>query len=93
MEPGNRGGMRLVYEPERKVFVTFGGFTNNLALNDTWLFDGGNWNRFTGAKFQPPVRSGMVMWYDRVRKNVMIFGGGKGAVIYGDTWELVFPEK
>jgi hypothetical protein len=93
MEPGNRGGMRLVYEPERKVFVTFGGFSNTLTLNDTWLFDANNWSPFLGAKFQPPVRSGMVMWYDRVRGHVMLFGGGKGALIYGDTWELIFPEK
>ncbi len=90
-EPSNRGGMRLVYEPERKVFVTFGGFSNNLSLNDTWFFDGKSWNLFTDTNFQPPVRTNMVMWYDRVRKHVMLFGGGNDTVVYGDTWELNFP--
>lgn len=93
IEPSNRSGTRLAYEPQRKVFITFGGFTDNTTLNDTWFFDGKNWNQFTGTMFQPPIRSNMVIWYDQVRKHVMLFGGHNGDIIYNDTWELVLPEN
>ncbi len=92
-EPGNRGGMRLVYEPQRKIFVTFGGFSNDFSMNDTWFFDGKNWNQFTDTKFQPPVRSNTVVWYDQVRKHIMLFGGYYDDTVYNDTWELILPDK
>jgi hypothetical protein len=92
-EPSNRGGMRLVYEPERKIFITFGGSSNEFSLNDTWFFDGKNWNQFTDTKFQPPVRTNMVLWYDEVRKHVMLFGGQNDNTVFNDTWELILPDK
>ena len=107
-EPSNRSGTRLAYEPERKVFITFGGYTtntilnnsglsggytDNAVLNDTWFFDGKNWSQFTDTKFQPPIRSHMVVWYDEVRKRIMLFGGHNDNGVFNDTWELILPQE
>lgn len=97
MEPSNRNGMRLVYEPQRKIFVTFGGYSNNLSLNDTWFFNGKNWDQFTNTKLQPSARSDTVVWYDEVRKHIMLFGGyysgRNNSTVFNDTWELVLPDQ
>lgn len=93
LEPSNRSGTRLVYEPQQKVFVTFGGYTNDTTLNDTWFFDNKIWSQFTDTKLQPPIRSNMVIWYDQVRKSIMLFGGYNGGNVYNDTWELILPDK
>jgi hypothetical protein len=93
MEPSNRGWTTLVYVPDRKLFVTFGGVSKDTVLNDTWLFNGKNWELFTKSSFQPSVRSDMVIWYDRVRKHVMLFGGHNGPDVYNDTWELILPDE
>jgi hypothetical protein len=92
-EPSNRGGMRLAYEPSRKLFVTFGGFITNYNLNDTWMFDGETWSQFTEGSTQPPLRAHTVLWYDEVRMRVMLFGGHNDNTVYNDTWELVLPQK
>jgi len=89
--PGNRTRTGLAYEPTRKFFVAFGGYANQVSLNDTWFFDGKDWNLFTATKFQPPVRLNMILWYDRVRKHVMLFGGYHNDIVYRDTWELILP--
>lgn len=89
LEPSNRGGTALVYDPRRDVVVTFGGFGWDVTYNDTWLFDGQNWKQYKSSS-QPSVRANMVMWYDAVRKHVMLFGGNNQETVFNDMWELVF---
>ncbi len=93
-EPSNRGWTGLAYDPQKKIFVTFGGVSKDTVLNDTWMFDGANWIPFDDSRLQPPIRSDHIIWYDRIRGRVMIFGGHNKAVeIYSDTWELILPEE
>jgi hypothetical protein len=92
-EPLNRAGTRLAYDPRQKVFVTFGGYSEDFGLNDTWFFDGKNWNQFTDSPLQPSLRSEMILWYDKVRQHVMLFGGHNDALVFNDMWELVLPDR
>lgn len=91
-EPSNRNGTRLAYDPQRKIFVIFGGFSIDKNLNDTWIFDGKNWQLFTNTTQQPSIRSNTVIWYDEVRERVMLFGGFNSPNLFNDTWELILEE-
>jgi hypothetical protein len=42
--PSRRGSPAMAYDPERKKIVLYGGFGPNRGeLNDTWEFDGDQW--------------------------------------------------
>lgn len=92
-EPSNRTSTGLAYDPQRKMFVTFGGSSNNISLNDTWFFNGTTWVQYTNTTLQPSVRSNPVIWYDEVRQRVMLFGGYHDPTVFNDTWELILNEE
>ncbi len=93
MEPSNRGWTTLVYDPIQKLFFTFGGYSQDTYLNDTWMYDGSDWTEFTSSGVKPSARADMVIWYDPVRKHVMLFGGYDNTGSYNDTWEFISPEE
>jgi hypothetical protein len=90
IEPSNRTGARLAYDPQKKVFVTFGGLSYGDYLNDTWLFDGKRWVRYTNTTLQPSNRTNTALWYDEARQRIMLFGGYDDPDLFNDTWELIF---
>jgi hypothetical protein len=55
------------------------------ALNDTWMWDGTNWQQLSPA-IMPPARLGANMVYDRAHKSIVLFGGGMGGGLLDDTW-------
>src|SRR2546430_6034320 len=96
--PGPRAGATLVYDPENKGVILFGGThtvphadgTNEgVSTGDTWLWDGKSWRRFEVPG--PPARSSAMATYDSKRHVVVLFGGGGPtgtgpALLLNDTW-------
>lgn len=91
-EPSNRSSTTMVYDPTRKVFVTFGGINGSTLASDTWMFDGVNWAEYTNSRIHPSARSDMTIWYDPFRQRVVLFGGRDDSNVYSDMWEFI-PEE
>jgi subtilisin family serine protease len=69
--------------------VLFGGqgCGGSCFLNDTWVWNGANWNRIDVPR-KPTVRSLGTMSYDPIRRETVLFGGlkdGSGGFL-NDTW-------
>lgn len=92
-EPSNRSSTTMVYDPTRKVFVTFGGVIGSSLASDTWMFDGTNWAEYTNSRIHPSARSDMTIWYDPFRQRVVLFGGRDDSNVYNDMWEFIPEEK
>ena len=91
-KPSARWTHGMAYDEERRRIVLFGGLATDQvgsALNDTWEWDGSNWNQVTTQTSPTPARGihGAIA-YDSVRKQIVIRGGGTfpGQTLYGDTW-------
>ncbi|HEV8505576.1 MAG TPA: kelch repeat-containing protein, partial [Chitinophagaceae bacterium] len=76
----------IVYDPERRKTILFGGdsITKGL-LNDTWEWNGKNWIQLTDIG--PSPRSKHSMIYDSLQKRVVLFGGNTGDGYDDGTWE------
>jgi hypothetical protein len=92
-EPSNRSSTSLVYDPLRKVSLTFGGVVGSDTTDETWIFDGEDWIRYTGGGTHPSARSDMTMWYDPFRGHVMLFGGRDDSNVFDDLWEFIPVEE
>jgi hypothetical protein len=77
----------MAYDAHRGRTVVFAGLDpGQLALDDTWEWDGNAWSRHGGA-VRPPARSATAMAYDARRRLAVLFGG-RSAIggDLGDTW-------
>ena len=85
--PGARWGHVLVYHPEQKKLLLFGGAPERGEYtDDTWIWDGEKWQEMNIDG--PPARGFCAAAYHEERKSVIIHGGrGDGNITYGDTWE------
>ncbi len=74
--PTPRYSHTMVYDAARQRLVLFGGYSSQLnqRLNDTWVFDGVNWEEKSPAT-EPPARDDANMAYDAAREKVLLFGG------------------
>ncbi|MFT3836490.1 MAG: kelch repeat-containing protein [Myxococcaceae bacterium] len=95
--PPARVDSRMAYDAKRAQLVLFGGTAhpeyglptqNGWSLNDTWVFDTGEWIDVSGTQVVTE-RTLQAMAYDPVREVVMMFGGysGAGSETRNDTWE------
>lgn len=85
----------MTYDPVRKVIVLFGGQSvapgvPPAVLNDTWTWDGNNWQEQHPAN-RPSPRVFSTMVFDARQGAALLFGGdgGQGQVYAGgfaDTW-------
>ena len=70
----------MAYDPERDVFVMFGGLGHGEAttasnfLGDTWEWDGVGWIEKI-SEVNPPVRSAATLYYDPTRQKVVLYAG------------------
>lgn len=99
-----RYGHSLVYDPEKKQVILFGGrTTDNVALNDLWVYDCKNdiWHE-KHVSNKPPARSGHEMIYDSINRKFILFGGSHRYRWSNDTWTYdsttgkwteVFPQQ
>jgi hypothetical protein len=72
--PGHRDHHTMVFDPDRRRMVLFGGrVTKDRLGSDTWEYDGVSWRRFDVSG--PGGRAHFPMAYDTVRKRVLLFGG------------------
>ena len=88
VSPPPREYAAMTYDSTRNVVVLFGGMScdNSSYLNDTWEWDGSNWQqRFPSVT--PPSRIAHGMTYDNARNVIVLFGGGANDSRLGDTWE------
>lgn len=101
--PPPRWGHKMVYDSRRGRIVTFGGRspTTTAVANDTWEFDGVDWQQVFPAA-SPNARAFYGMAYDARRGKTVVFGTQSGSTIGtaggnqtweydGTTWVQVLP--
>lgn len=84
-QPPPRWGHRMVYDSHRARIVTFGGRspTTTAAANDTWEWNGVDWQQVVTAN-APSPRAFYSMAFDERRGRTVIFGSQTAS---SDTWE------
>jgi len=80
----------VAYDVGRNLTILFGGQADTggkywEALNETWAWDGANWQQQFPPTL-PPARWGANMAYDHARKSIVLFGGAAGGGFREDTW-------
>jgi len=93
--PKVRAFPSMVYDAARSQVVLFGGLdqSNNVALNETWTWDGVKWTK-QNPPTSPPGRFLGNMAYDAARGQVVLFSGftrpridpAGSAYVGADTW-------
>ena len=86
--PPARTSGSLVYNPQSKTLILFGGDTHtapNGLLNDTWSFDGTTWTQLQ-PQHQPPPRYDGAMAYDPINNEIVLYGGESNNGFLNDTW-------
>jgi hypothetical protein len=94
--PAPRFGHTLVYDVNRGRSVLFGGMVGNLAVGDTWEFDGSLWAPVqTNANPIPCI--GAASAFDVIRGKPVVVGGyipsGISMRNLSDTWCLSPPQQ
>ena len=89
--PSDRFDQVMAYDTARDRTVMFGGQSNSGggALNETWEWDGANWNLMSPPD-SPPATVGAAMTYDSTGQQMVMFGGyvyGTGAIAQTWTWD------
>lgn len=74
----------MTYDALRERHVLFGGTRNGPTLNDTWEFDGIDWEQRTASG--PVTRTGATFAYVIGQQKTYLFGGFGGPQL-DDTWE------
>lgn len=90
--PSPRSEHATVELLQQGAVMLFGGAgaaaTSTTRFNDTWLWNGTNWNQvMTATSTTPTRRAGHMMSYDLVRNRVVMFSGWSGGNYIPDTWE------
>src|SRR5262249_51501494 len=77
----------MAYDPLARVVHMFGGLAlfDATVYNDTWVWDGGEWQRQYLSLEPPPVTTATAMVYVATQHAAMMFGAPTGT---GDTWIL-----
>ena len=81
--PSPRNNAAMVYDPDRRVTVLFGG-SSGTALGETWEWDGSLWRRSDAPVTEPRYNAAMA--YDGASHRVLRFGGWNGTERTSDTW-------
>jgi hypothetical protein len=87
--PQPRAAHSMVYDSGREKVVMFGGVSaDNTFLNETWEYDGVQWQPVGQGAAAPAPRYGAAVAYDPVRQKTVLFGGwNSSAGLFNDTWE------
>ena len=81
-----RRGPAAAFDHSRQVVVMFGGEHNGPVYNETWEFEGENWQQVT-TNHAPPGRFWHGLAYDSERQVVVLFGGYDDQDLFDATWE------
>ncbi len=82
--PG-RGGYQIVFDGVKNRLMLFGGSDGVVALGDTWILEGSDWQRISPS-LSPSPRYYYGMCFDETRRQVVLFGGADPGGSKGDTW-------
>ena len=84
--PPASGGSAVAYLENMGTAVLFGGATNQVWLDETWIWDGKDWSQAAPSQ-HPSARAKPIMVYDPSRNKVVLFGGVMHQTLFNDTWE------
>lgn len=88
--PPGRTETAMVEDPASARLLLFGGLRGDYTgprLDDTWQWDGNNWQLRAPAN-RPTARHRHAMAHDSARQRVVLFGGMYAAgLVLDDTWE------
>ena len=89
--PMARSHAAMTFDEDRGRVVLFGGQSDvtRAGLNDTWEWDGFDWEEVTPSAGNPPPRLYPGLACDVARGRVVLFGGDSWETweAYGDLWE------
>jgi hypothetical protein len=88
--PIGRSESQLAYDSVHQQTILFGGYRDQNKFNDTWAFDGTQWNKVL-TRETPSKRTGHNLFFDSLHGNIILFGGLDGEVTLNDMWELKQP--
>jgi hypothetical protein len=76
VEPGPRYRPAVAYDPERKVFLLFGGDHGDYLMSDTWTYDpaGRVWRQHWPAVAPGPRAGASMVWLPRARRMALVAG-------------------
>jgi hypothetical protein len=83
--PPARAAQAMAYDPASKTVVVNGGYDDAGYRDDTWTWDGLEWNEAPQAT-PPAERASAGMAYDRPSRTLVMYGGFDGHRYLGDTW-------
>ncbi len=87
--PPARRSHAMVYDPDNRVVIMFGGYSNGTHIGDTWVFDvqSHKWKKMQPEN-SPSPRAATTLVYDPDNKDVILFGGFAHGhdVVFNDTW-------
>ncbi len=85
--PAARKGHTLVYDPNTRKAILFGGSDFATTFGDTWAFDPstGDWTELEPSGGAPSAREYHRMVYDPVQQKLIMFGGSDISAL-NDTW-------
>jgi hypothetical protein len=87
--PAPRFFHAAAYDPVRDSLLLFGGSSGSdtsSRLNDTWTWDGVQYQQRATTGTAPSARWGHQMTYDAVRNSILLFGGSTATGPSADTW-------
>jgi len=91
--PYARADHAIAFSGDSRIVLMFGGAYSGNFFNDTWEWDGKEWQRPTSlsspsaAASVPSPRSRHAMTYDGENQVFVLFGGKNQDGRFGDTWE------
>lgn len=87
ISPPARDYAQFSYDADYGLFMLQGGYGNDVALADTWLYCSitNNWVQIH-PEVSPPARFAGVMEYAPSIKTFVLFGGGINDTAINDTW-------
>lgn len=86
--PSPRYGHSLVYDPESKKMILFGGYGGTVQYGDTWAYDPATnvWTDLKPTGDTPAARDSQALVYDSDTKMMVLFGGWNTTTTFNDTW-------
>jgi hypothetical protein len=76
----------FAYDTNLQEAIVFGGIYQDQWSDDTWIWDGSNWQK-AKTLVAPPAREKGTLAYDENREKVVLFGGSMDKDVFDDTWE------
>ena len=94
--PSPRRSHAMVYDPDNKLVVVFGGYGNGSHLGDTWILNTtmNNWVEMHPS-VAPSPRAATIMLYDPDQKQMILFGGFAfgHSIVSNETWSYSYASN